>query len=879
MINTNKIVIFSFYLFLGKTSKLRFLGKLKMTKQTIKEIIPQKKYLFFFFIISILTALFLTNYDILNLSNKININTIIENHEYFDIKTNMIESKNITFYEKAGYYYNSADYKETGEITYEIDYTKDLLNKDYLFSIYIEGEISKEGTFEIYASKDRNTFKLIDSITEVGRQRKIIEFKDDTLENYKFIKIELKHGLGWTNLYSIRGYYRNNYKYFKKSENINYINKTGFTNYGATNEDGYVYYKLDNKNLEVLELFLNISCPDDTFEVEYSFDNNVFNKLEYTYYIRNATKIFKYYLKISDIKNTTDNLYLRIKLFAKDNVWCNCNDLKISSVTLNDINYFTYILSFLIYLLISIIFISVFYIIHSISISFIFKIPLFETNKISIYLCTSILSLYILSIYNIFNSSNIYLDIHITKYFYYQFTFVFSIIYIILINILLLKKIKTNKHPYRIVSFLFIIVFIFGIMFFYNFSIQGDGGLYYSPLRSIIFDKDLNLDNESEYYKSHVVGITPVLYPNRLGTSFLWGIAYVPAHYLQKITNFLHISNLNINGWNDVYQKSATFFSIIMAFIALLLNFRILNRFFNLRISYLSSIIGFSATTIFTFTFLQPSYSHAADFFVVSLFLFFFVKTFDKKSNLNYLILGLSLFLIGITREQSLFLGLMMFGDFIYRIIKQYKNSKINFKFIKELLINYLFFTIGFFGYFIILFISHSTTNHVSNHIDFIGFFDLSRIKYIFFSTQVGLFTITPIMILSFIGLIFFIFKKKSQDSTMLIIMLSIIFALEFYVLSHVTTINLLKCTLGSRFFINMTIIFIFGIAILLNSTKNSFIFKILITFAILAIIYHLSLNILYEATEVVKSCSYDVDYSVIINTIIDKTFYQCLRL
>ena len=169
----------------------------------------------------------------------------------------------------------------------------------------------------------------------------------------------------------------------------------------------------------------------------------------------------------------------------------------------------------------------------------------------------------------------------------------------------------------------------------------------------------------------------PKLLPNRLGTSILWSIFYVPAHLFQSFTNFLNITHFKLDGWNYIYQTSATFCSIILGFIGLIFNFKILTRFFSIKISYISCLLGFTGTTAFTYVFLSPSFSHAADFFIVSLFTFYLIKTINNRKNINYFILGLILLFVGITREQSLFFGIFIIADIIYQFIKSPNINKL----------------------------------------------------------------------------------------------------------------------------------------------------------------------------------------------------------
>ena len=127
-------------------------------------------------------------------------------------------------------------------------------------------------------------------------------------------------------------------------------------------------------------------------------------------------------------------------------------------------------------------------------------------------------------------------------------------------------------------------------------------------------------------------------------------------------------------------------------------------------------------------------------------------------------------------------------------------------------------------------------------------------------------------MILSFIGIIIYLIKNNHKDISFIIISLLSIFIIESYFLTHITTISILENFLGSRFFINVTIFFIFGIAILLNRLNRKKLFNFIIIFGVICILFNLSLNILYEINEISVSFYYDIDYPTILQKVREKT-------
>jgi len=207
--------------------------------------------------------------------------------------------------------------------------------------------------------------------------------------------------------------------------------------------------------------------------------------------------------------------------------------------------------------------------------------------------------------------------------------------------------------------FLFPAIFLASFLIFLahtlytNTAVFSDGRFYYATTRSIVFDFDLKFTNEFE-----VLGVTPTYthsgftwnkYPP--GAPMLW----VPLFYifsgLAVILSTLGI-NLGAGGYGAIYETSVAITSIFLGTFGLYLIYRLIKDYFSETVSLLTVFTLFAATNLLFYIAVEPINSHAASFFAVSLFVFYFLKYYRQKN--YYFVLGLLAGVTGLIRTQDL---------------------------------------------------------------------------------------------------------------------------------------------------------------------------------------------------------------------------------
>lgn len=228
----------------------------------------------------------------------------------------------------------------------------------------------------------------------------------------------------------------------------------------------------------------------------------------------------------------------------------------------------------------------------------------------------------------------------------------------------------TDRQAIKYFLFLFVMAIAIFLWRFRitGFGIYGDGIGYYVYLRSVIFDRDLDFFNEFRYYQTSVSKLSgqtreiispdkPKLTPKGylfndfpVGSAILWSPFYLLAHLIFRG-----------DGYSAPYEISAGIGSMIYGFLGLIIIYKILRSFFSSSISFLSTAIIFLTTSSFYFFAFEPVRSHMLSLFLVSLFIYLWLKTLRRRSRRQWFVLGIIGGLMTMVRTQELtFVGLII---------------------------------------------------------------------------------------------------------------------------------------------------------------------------------------------------------------------------
>lgn len=274
-------------------------------------------------------------------------------------------------------------------------------------------------------------------------------------------------------------------------------------------------------------------------------------------------------------------------------------------------------------------------------------------------------------------------------------------------------------------------------------TVYGDGIYYFSWLKSVVVDRDINFNNEFSYF--NVISFTSstgsLINKFSIGPALHWASTYIPLHEVFRGT-----------GQELPYQIAVALTSVLFGFTGLLLLYRILCLFHDER-SSLATILTIAGATPFLFYgAIDTVNTHAIAFFSVSVFL-----SYVLSHSPNIFLAGILLGIIGLTRPMDMLTGLLVI-PFVWKRLPLLAVGTL----------------IGFAPQLIIWYLQTGTMFVTPYGINQEGFTFLTpHLIETLFSPVFGIFTTSPIVLLSFIGFFLpwktIIFKKSALALTLMI--------------------------------------------------------------------------------------------------------------
>jgi hypothetical protein len=211
---------------------------------------------------------------------------------------------------------------------------------------------------------------------------------------------------------------------------------------------------------------------------------------------------------------------------------------------------------------------------------------------------------------------------------------------------------------------------------------------YFSYLRSLAFDRDLDFTNEYHYFVARdpqgLAGFRETFLDRRepatgrpinvgsLGPALLWSPFYALAHGA-VVTARAAGAAVAADGFSSPYAAAVAFGSAVYAFLGLLLAHDALTRHggFSVVAATLAVAALWLATPVLYYMTLAPAFSHACSLFAVSLLVWVWLRARARGGETgaplaDWALVGLAGGLCGLVREQdALFLVVPMAGLFL----------------------------------------------------------------------------------------------------------------------------------------------------------------------------------------------------------------------
>jgi len=364
-----------------------------------------------------------------------------------------------------------------------------------------------------------------------------------------------------------------------------------------------------------------------------------------------------------------------------------------------------------------------------------------------------------------------------------------------------------------------------------------DPSYYFSYVRSLIIDNDLDFTNEYNYFGITDYAFTPV---GKLSNFYSIGFPilvlpfYAITHYLVLFFNMIGLSVIS-DGYSKVYQITFSLSGIFYGFAGLFICYLFLKEYFSESISSISIIILIITTNLFFYITISPYTSEPYSFFCVTLFVFLWQKTIFLHNKYILFFLGVTAgFMIMVRQQNAAFLILIVIGYI----------SQINSLPMRTIFKEIVLITLGIF----LSFLPQIMVWKIIYGSFFVYSYEDASFPYIFepkilqvlLSTRHGLISWHPIIFICLVGIIISIRSYKIIGFSFFIS-----FIIQLYIISSWWYWSL-GYSFGNRGFIGCSSMFAFGMANILEIKIINKNMAIIIIFILTLSAWNIILSLLY---------------------------------
>lgn len=354
--------------------------------------------------------------------------------------------------------------------------------------------------------------------------------------------------------------------------------------------------------------------------------------------------------------------------------------------------------------------------------------------------------------------------------------------------------------------------------------VRGDGVGYYAYVRSLLIERRLDFEKDWEHgNESFVMGRLDAArhpLPNEytstgeirnlwsIGPSLLWLPFLAVTHGGVVAANHFG-AHVPADGFSAPYRIAMALATALYGFLGLLLSFLLARKYFAEEWAFLGTLGIWGASSLPVYMYFNPSYSHAHSAFVVALFVWYWHRTQDRRSSAQWVFLGLvSGLMVDVYYPNGVFL-LIPVIEALSEYSSAWKSSgryaKIRRLFSSHLLYAAMF-VVGFLPTLIsrrIIFGSILRTGYMpANTWNWTS----PALWAVLWSSDHGLLSWTPILILALGGLLLFRPVNRPFASKLMVCAVAFYFVIAFYPDWDGLS------SFGSRFFVSLTPVFVLGL-------------------------------------------------------------------
>jgi hypothetical protein len=389
---------------------------------------------------------------------------------------------------------------------------------------------------------------------------------------------------------------------------------------------------------------------------------------------------------------------------------------------------------------------------------------------------------------------------------------------------------ELNSAPFkRILLLLFLASLVF-----VNPIVHGDGVGYYAYARAPLIQHNLRFDEDwrhaNQYFSQTRTLSNGQLRPDEytetgyvsnlfsIGPALLWAPFLLAAHATVLVADAFG-AHIAADGFSSPYLIAMALGTAVCGFLGLLFSYLLARKYVQERWAFLATLGIWGGSSLPVYMYFNPAWSHAHSTFAVALFLWYWERTRGRRSFLQWLLLGLS---AGLMIDVYFINGIFLVLPLLESLAAYWNCSKAgSYRAAGPLLAG----NIGFLLAAIIAFIPTLITRYIifggilrfSSYTALPWDWSAPNWRSVLFSSEHGLISWTPILGFAIAGL--FLAPRAVKSLSLLLAFAAAGF---YYVISSYPYWHGMA-SFGNRFFISLTPIFIFGLALLLQRFAGFF--------------------------------------------------------
>jgi hypothetical protein len=360
--------------------------------------------------------------------------------------------------------------------------------------------------------------------------------------------------------------------------------------------------------------------------------------------------------------------------------------------------------------------------------------------------------------------------------------------------------------------------------------VRGDGVGYYAYVRSLVVEHKLDFENDWRAgNESFTMGrilpdgkVNPQQYTPTghldnafaIGPSMLWAPFIVPVHCVMLTLQKFGM-NVKANGFSRPYIIAMALATALYGFLGLLISFRLACLYTEERWALLGTLGMWFASPLPVYMYFNPSWSHALSVFVVAVFLWYWHRTRQGRTLAQWVILGLISGLVLDVYYVNIAVLLVPFVESLVGYWGGWRESGVRGQAVRRLFVANLLYC---FAILIAFSPTMITRQIIYGNLLNLGYGSMGEwlwtspyLGSVLYSSDHGLLTWTPIVVLAVAGL----FLLRRRDKKLATYFIVALVAFWYLVASHPCWDGL--SSFGNRFFISLTPMFVLGLAVSLS--------------------------------------------------------------